>query len=59
MAEFFAMGGHGFYVWTSYFFAFIVLGWVYFQPLRVLRKFKQASQSSRQSCRQSHAKKSQ
>jgi len=26
MAEFFAMGGHGFYIWTSYGVTFLFLG---------------------------------
>ena len=37
-AEFFAMGGYAFYVWTSWGLTALVLLWQYIQPKRRRRK---------------------
>ena len=38
MAEFLAMGGHGFFVWTSYAIVLVTLVLSYLLPLKRLRK---------------------
>lgn len=44
LADFLAMGGYAFYVWISYAFFFVVMGWNLIQPRlerrRVLRLLK-------------------
>ncbi len=40
MSEFLYMGGHGFYVWTSYGLFAAVLAWQIWQPLARLRRIR-------------------
>ncbi|MGH8547163.1 MAG: heme exporter protein CcmD [Methylococcales bacterium] len=51
LAEFFAMGGYAFYVWTSYGIALVVLAFNIIQPLiqqkRTLRAIRQRQQRHR------------
>ena len=42
MSEFFDMGGYGFYVWTSYALAFIVLTVNLVKPLYCQRRMKRS-----------------
>ena len=37
MAEFFAMGGYAFYVWTSYLIVLVLFLWHYFGPVVKVR----------------------
>jgi len=32
-SEFFNMGGYAVYVWSSYGFAFVLLGWIFISPV--------------------------
>ena len=38
VAAFFDMGGHGLYVWSSYFIALLIFAWNVVQPLRRRRQ---------------------
>ncbi|MCH9673086.1 MAG: heme exporter protein CcmD [Gammaproteobacteria bacterium] len=40
LSDFFAMGGYGFYVWTSYALAFVVMIANIVAPLRRLRRLR-------------------
>lgn len=40
MSEFLHMGGHGFYVWSSYGLFFAVLAWQVWQPLARHRRIR-------------------
>lgn len=38
VADFFAMGGYGFYVWLSYAISFAAVGWLIWQSKREIRQ---------------------
>ncbi len=44
MRDFFYMGGYAFYVWTSYGLAFVLLGYVFVEPImarkRIIKELK-------------------
>lgn len=42
MAEFFAMGGYAFYVWTSYLLVVAVFGYLYVAPILKHRSQRRA-----------------
>lgn len=41
-AAFWAMGGHGLYVWLSYLFTLVVLAWLVAAPLMRMRRLRSA-----------------